>query len=167
MTLLFAWLLADFVAGIAHWVQDRFVHRGPFYEANELHHLKPAALCRLSYWENINSTLLVTLPLAALLALVGAPAVVTLAALLASFANLVHRWSHDVPSRVPRLARAAQRVGLFSSREQHLRHHFGDKKILSRADAFECWCPLTDWLNPLLDRVGFFRGLDLIFGKRK
>lgn len=168
LELFIAWLLADFLTGLGHWVEDRFINRGPIHEANDRHHERPAALLRDSYWSNINSTVAVTVPLATFAHLLGAPFVVTAAIAFATFANIIHRWSHELPSRVPRIVRLLQRTGFFMSRSGHMRHHYdfeNNIQKLSRAQAHMQWCAMTDWLNPILDRVDLFRALDRIFGK--
>jgi ubiquitin-conjugating enzyme E2 variant len=65
-------------------------------------------------------------------------------------ANQLHLWAHA--PRPPRWVRLAQRGGLVLSRDRHARHHRGAR------DA--AYCISTGWLNPLLDRTGFWRGLE-------
>jgi len=103
---------------------------------------------------------LVTLPVALFLLLHPAEAGtatsaflhLTLVSLAASvFAtNLFHRWAHvETP---PRAIQLLQKGGLVLSPAQHAVHH---QQSHDRA-----YCVTSGWLNPLLDRAGFFRALD-------
>ena len=64
----------------------------------------------------------------------------------------VHRWAHVSRDKLPAIVRLAQDVRLFQSAPQHWQHH--------RALARSYYCTTTPWLNPFLDRVGFWRALE-------
>ena len=167
LTILGAWLLADFATGIVHWAEDKFLDRefkisflNQLRADNDLHHSKPAALIRYTYWENINTSAPFTLPSAAILFAVGAPAWLCLAVFFGTFANLVHRFSHTPQGRLPKWIRFMQRTGLFISIPHHAKHHFDAKGLVTKENSTRHYCPMTNWLNPWLDRLRFFHLLE-------
>lgn len=170
MTILSAWLLADFLSGIGHWYEDKMLkpHWYGFLDNiqkdNELHHNNPTFMLRNSWLDNISTTCVITLPLTAILFGVGAPTVLTLGVFFASFANLIHRFSHTPKFKRPRLVRFLQATGLFCSADQHLRHHFDSNGLIKKENSQLCYCPMTSWLNPILDKMRFFAMLERLRG---
>ncbi len=71
---------------------------------------------------------------------------------LLSHSNQVHRWA--LSSRPPRPVRVLQRTGLLQSTAHHAEHH--KRHYASR------FCTLTAFLNPVLDRIRFWRALENI-----
>jgi ubiquitin-conjugating enzyme E2 variant len=67
-----------------------------------------------------------------------------------SMGNEVHAWSHKRPRST--IVRVLQDMKLLLSPEQHARHH--------RAPYDVCFCTLTNWLNPVLDALRFWRALE-------
>ena len=66
--------------------------------------------------------------------------------------NSVHRWSHlEAP---PRGVRWLQARGWILCPSEHALHHAGEHT--------NAYCITTGWLNPLLDRLGLFRGLERV-----
>lgn len=169
-TLLFAWLLADFVTGIAHWVQDRLLFKPTKFKFlndiktdNDLHHSRPTAMLKHTAWQNINTSVPLALPAAALFFVLGAPTVFWLAAVLGAFANLIHRFAHTPRSKLNPVIRFLQDTGLFISGEHHNVHHFDENGVIKKEDTTVRYCPMTNWLNPVLDRIGFFGFLNWVF----
>lgn len=164
MTVLFAWLLADFFAGIIHWAQDkllltetRFAWLNAVKADNDRHHDWPAGMVQSTLWENINTSVPYTTPAAILLWLCGAPTVVWLAVVFSGFGNAVHRFAHMPKGKVHFLIQGLQRLGLFISQEHHNGHHFAsDGFMLPKKWATRRYCPMTSWLNPVLDRIRFW-----------
>ncbi len=64
--------------------------------------------------------------------------------------NQFHKWAHM--EHPPRLALRFQRWGLILERQHHLIHH--------EAPFETYYCITTGWLNPLLQRLRFFEGLE-------
>jgi hypothetical protein len=170
VTIILSWLLADFIAGVVHWFEDKVLlnpSRYRFINAirldNELHHTFPAAMLKLTPAENIRESVLIAWPLAALLFLLGAPTVIWLALFFVAFGNLIHRFAHQPRGRVGTVVRLLQKTGLFISTEHHLRHHFNSKGLIAKEKTTIHYCPMTNWLNPILDKVGFFAFLERLF----
>ncbi len=167
MTFLAAWLIADFISGLVHWAEDRLLlkpQRIRFLEsvrrANDDHHAKPAAMCRYSLAENMSASAMVAWPLAVILLSLGAPKVLVLGVFLSSFANLIHRAAHMPKASRPKAVRVLQAVGFFMSFEHHFGHHYGVHGILSKDRASRRYCAMTNWLNPILDGIGFWAFLE-------
>lgn len=167
MTVLGAWLMADFITGIVHWWEDRAIigaSRSNFINAvrddNELHHRLPAYFLRYTWWENINTTAPMAWSLAAVSAIAGLGLFTTLTLAFLGFGNLIHRFAHEPKPRRPWLVRQMQRSGLFISYNHHAGHHFKKGQYISREASRDRYCVMTNWLNPVLDRVRFFRALE-------
>lgn len=163
MTILLAWLLADFLTGLVHFAQDRlllnpsrFLFINQIKLDNDLHHAKPAAMTRFSMWENINTSVPFTVPIAGGLFLLGCPTVIWLAIFFASFGNLVHRFAHMPKKKVHPLIRMVQWTGLFITFDHHHVHHFDENGVIKKEDTAVRYCPMTNWLNPILDKLKVF-----------
>jgi len=153
-----AWLAADLVTGAVHWWEDRYgdpswpIVGRHVVQPNILHHREPRAFLAGNIvernWTAAAPALLVAAAFAAAgwwwLALVG---------LFAACANEVHAWSHQ---RCSRPVRALQLLGVLASAEDHARHH----RSPFRSD----FCVLTGWLNPLLESIRFWRGVEYVIG---
>lgn len=125
-------------------------------EENDLHHRRPTAMLQSTGWINMRSAAAVGWPLAALLWLSGFSAVICLVPFFASFGNLVHRFSHTPKRQLPAWILFLQRTGLFISHEHHDAHHRSMKALIPKHLARKKYCPMTDWVNPVLDAVRFW-----------
>lgn len=167
MTLLIAWLIADFLSGIVHWAEDRYLDGKSRFKMlnliaadNHLHHERPQAMLENSAWNNCQESTAVALPLAITLFLFGAPACIYLALAFACLGNLIHRWAHTPVKRLPRVVRWGQRAGFLMNGAHHRWHHWGPGGRVPRSGASSRYCAMTPLLNPVLDRLGFWRGLE-------
>lgn len=150
-------LIADLITGVVHWVEDTYgVPTWPWLgraivEPNIRHHADPVHFTTGSIlWRNYQA-------FAAAAAAIGGAWLLgvctwqwELVCVLASLGNEVHAWAHKRPQS--RLIRLLQDTKLILSPEQHAKHH--------RAPYTTNYCSLTNWLNPLLDAVGFWRALE-------
>ena len=155
-------LAADFVSGCVHWLADRYFDPGtpllgpllvaPFRE----HHRDPEDITRHGFLELLGNNALATLPMGLALVAWVRPeqglrsqllqAGVCSLALALFFTNAFHRWAHSASP--PRVIGWLQRRGLVLSPEKHALHHAGAHD--------RSYCVTSGWLNPLLDRLGFF-----------
>lgn len=167
LKILIAWLLADFITGVVHWFEDRYMDSyslnflDSIAKDNDLHHRKPTAMLLSSGWTNMKSAAAFAWPLAALLWLFGAPLLVWLPLFFAAFGNLIHRWSHVPKKKHPRWIRGMQEFGLFISQQSHEQHHRSMKQLIPKHLAGYKFCGMTDWLNPVLDSFGFWTALEV------
>ena len=171
LNVLAAWLLADFLTGLVHWWEDRILKPSRIgflnniLDDNELHHSKPTALTVYSYWQNINTSVIFTIPLSFAAFWIGAPVVVWLAIFFASFGNLVHRFAHEPQRKRPLAVRFLQFVGIFISHDHHFSHHYSAPgQVITKDETTWRYCPMTNWVNPVLDRVKFWRALEIVIG---
>lgn len=168
LQILAAWLIADFITGLVHWFEDKYMDKSSlsFLNAlakeNDLHHRKPTAMLLKSGWTNMKSSAAIGWPLAFVCWLIGMPLVVWLAIFFATFGNLIHRFAHMPKRDLPRWIRGLQEFGLFISQEHHDSHHRSMRKLIPKQIAGYKFCPMTDWVNPVLDGVGFWRTLERI-----
>ena len=159
---LFCLMLADLLTGFGHWAEDTYGHLGMpeilralVIRDNLIHHHKPATILNGSYWERnyISIMLAMVLTGVALLFRMHDWRVFLVLA-LGSQSNQVHMWGHMV--RPPWPVKALQRVGLLQSPRHHSMHH---------RSPYACrFCTYTSILNPVLDRVKFWRGLEAGIG---
>ena len=159
-------LLADFLSGLAHWLEDSYFTPssrllGRTIAKNVLHHLEPAAFVVNPWYVTIRSSFVCAAFVGAVLAACGWLSWwVGLALLVAVFANQVHKWAHVPASSVPRLAQMLQAWGVLQTAAHHGVHHTGRKN--------RRYCVVTNVLNPVLDRSRFWRvmaaGVQLVTG---
>lgn len=160
--ILAGWLIADFLSGLIHWVEDRFVDETtPVIGAaigapNDLHHRLPDAFLAKGLIERNWTTWAAIVPITATWLFLLGPSLVLLGAVAGGLmSNEVHAWAHR--RDLPPVVRAMQRCGAFQSRPGHARHHRG----AMRSD----YCVLTDWLNPWLELLGLWRALDRLLAR--
>lgn len=156
--LLFGWLIADFLSGLLHWLEDRVLWVGmpllsaAIVEPNRLHHRAPLAFLDSRFVDRNWTSWVAALPIAlAWLVVFGFSAELLGALCGALVANEVHALAHR-PRNVPRWVRALQWTGLIQSPEYHRLHHLADRD--------RAYCVLTNWLNPWLDLIGFWGALE-------
>jgi ubiquitin-conjugating enzyme E2 variant len=151
-------LIADFVSGLMHWAEDTWLKPGSsrlldrfIVSDNIEHHRMPGKIRCGSYWETNRVCIALAVIVAAILTAchvqLWEPYLVVA---LLSHSNQVHRWAHS--SRPPRPVRVLQRTGLLQSTAHHAEHH--KPPYASR------FCAMTAFLNPVLDGLRFWRGLE-------
>jgi plasmanylethanolamine desaturase len=162
---LLAYLVADLVSGIVHWMGDTLGDEnapwfGPaFAQPFREHHTDPRAIAGHGFVETNGNTGIVALP-----PLVAAHVCMTpaggfrfyLAAFIAALAlfgiatNQCHKWAHS--TRVPRGAALLQRLRLIIPPDHHQRHHQWPHRTN--------YCVLSGWMNGLADRLHVFRAAE-------
>jgi len=170
ITILPAWLLADFLAGLVHWYEDHYLDNDSRFSFinrlsrdNDNHHWFPNDLAYNSFWQNINTTVYIAGPLCLILLLIGAPTIFWLTAFFGSFANAVHAAGHRPYFSHNYIVRFFQWTGLFISFKHHKTHHYKKWRTIKKQDTTIRFCPMTNWLNPILDYVNFFGYLGKLF----
>jgi plasmanylethanolamine desaturase len=157
----------DFVSGIVHWAADTYGSEdmrviGPsLVKPFRLHHLYPRDICTHGLVETTGNVCILAVPVlsaclylmwrmpeSALLAFLVVCLVLVAAATVAT--NQFHKWAHqESPSS---LARWLQRKRLVLEPQHHKQHHTPPFN--------KNYCITNGWLNPLLNRVKFFRRLE-------
>jgi hypothetical protein len=159
----------DFISGLVHWAADTYGSEempwiGPsLVKPFRLHHIYPRDICTHGLVETTGNVCILAVPALSLsfylmwlmpdsawlafsvvcFALMAAATVAT---------NQFHKWAHqESPSA---LARWLQRRRLVLEPQHHKRHH---------TQPFDCnYCITNGWLNPLLNRLKFFRRLEAV-----
>lgn len=154
--LAFGWLLADFLSGLFHWIEDRF---GPgrehwpvlgrlIFRPNLAHHDDPTLFLEAGFIGRNWTTWAVVAPLAAVLFwLFGSQVWIWTAAVGGAFANEVHAWAHR-KTWAPKWAHKLQGWGVIQSPKHHAVHHVPPYA--------RNYCIISDWLNPVLDGLRFW-----------
>jgi ubiquitin-conjugating enzyme E2 variant len=154
-------VLVDFITGVLHWAEDTWTAPGRsklldkwVVRDNIEHHRRPGTIRAGNYW----ATNRVCIALAAVVAIVmvlfhvQAWQAYFIVALL-SQSNQVHLWAHC--ANPPLVIRWLQRFGLLQSTAHHAQHH--KRPYANR------YCTTTNYLNPMLDAIAFWRGLEWLF----
>ncbi|MCA0375521.1 MAG: fatty acid desaturase family protein [Gemmatimonadetes bacterium] len=158
------WLITDFLSGVFHWIEDAY--GGPYWpifgrhvtRPNILHHYAPRAFVSNSWWRSSRLLLVICLLLALGAWTLGVfNWMIALGLVLGLNANQVHKWSHRARRENPPLVQWLQRLHLIQSPSQHHRHHVRGRNA--------AYCVLTDLLNPVLDRMRFWAGLEWLIAR--
>ncbi len=163
------YLVADFLSGLVHWAGDTIGDAntpvfGPnFVTPFRYHHVDPKDITRHDFIEVNGNNCIVVAPILALLLLVTphstgwffwSCAVVAFTSWFVFCTNQFHKWAHqDKPAG---WVRALQRAGLILSPEHHALHHASPQN--------RAYCITVGWMNPVLDRIGFFRACEAVIG---
>lgn len=163
------YLVADFVSGFVHWAGDTIGDAttpvfGPnFVTPFRYHHVDPKDITRHDFVETNGNNCIVAAPVLGLLLVVTpqTPGWVFFACTMIAFTsffvfctNQFHKWAHE--DRPVALVRLLQRAGLILSPEHHAIHHASPQN--------KAYCITVGWMNPLLDKIGFFRACEAVIG---
>jgi len=157
----------DFVSGIVHWAADTYCSEdtpvvGPsLVKPFRMHHVYPRDICTHNLFETVGNVTILAVPIlsvclcllwlipeSGLLAFVVICVALMAAATVAT--NQFHKWAHqESPSA---FARWLQRKRLVLEPLHHKLHH---------TEPFNMhYCITNGWLNPLLNKLKFFRRLE-------
>jgi hypothetical protein len=165
-----AYLISDFISGFVHWAGDTVGDENtPIFGANfvrpfRYHHVDPQDITRHDFVETNGNNCIVAAPVLMMVLLtmprtVGPMfhtcVVVASTAFFVFCTNQFHKWAHAESSG--RWVRALQRAGLILSPEHHALHH--------AAPQDKCYCITVGWMNPLLDRLRFFRACEAVIAR--
>jgi hypothetical protein len=150
---------ADFLSGFFHWAEDAYgephwpLVGKAIIQPNLEHHRDPRAMTKRGWWRSADVQVVAG---GAFLLAAWAFRFLTwrlgLGMALLVNANEVHKWTHRSREENGPFITWLQDHGLVASRLGHARHH--------RMPRTAAYCTLTDHLNPLLDRAGFWSGLE-------
>jgi len=152
-------LLADFVSGFVHWLQDAFgrpdfpITGKLFTQPNILHHQQPRYFTRHGWLKSSWDLLLINV--AIMLVAFWLDRLtwhVWVFAIIGANANQIHKWAHRGPKANGRWITWLQKMRLLQTPRHHARHHTDPKN--------SHYCTVTNALNPLLDGIGFWEALE-------
>src|SRR6185369_12403136 len=122
---------------------------------NIVHHHYPRFFTRLSWWQSSWD-----------LALVGALLLtagwiwgflswqLALFVIVSVNANQIHKWSHRTRAENGPVISFLQDIRVLQTPRQHAVHHSDPKNTY--------YCPVTNWLNPVLERIEFWPRLERV-----
>ncbi len=150
---------ADLFSGVFHWAEDTWgtAHTpiwGPiFVRPNLIHHSEPGAMMR-KHWLPNNGILFsfaaIIVGIAWLYDSLTWQLVVF--AVAGGLSQQAHRFAHSPTVRLPPVIRILQRAHVLQDGWHHFKHHKWPH---------DCnYCTLTPWVNPVLGKIGFWRGLE-------
>jgi plasmanylethanolamine desaturase len=151
--------IADLLVGIVHWLEDSYgsptwpIIGSLVIAPNLLHHAQPRAFLSNSWWASANFQVILAAVVGGAAALLGwlSPELL-LVLVLAANANEFHRWAHRTRTENGRMISFLQDAKLLQSRAHHGRHHGGKRN--------SHYCSITSWVDPVLERIGWWRGLE-------
>lgn len=163
-------LAADFTAGLVHWIEDAYIREDTPWigktigRANTEHHHLPRRMTRKTWWHSNRDLLLSMGLMVGISALLGRLSWhIWLFALVGGNANEVHKWAHRTRRENGRLISFLQDIRLLQTPRHHAIHHTNPKEVH--------YCPITNALNPVLDVLHFWSGLEWVleraFGLRR
>lgn len=155
-------IAVDFIGGFVHWAEDTFWSSdtpvvGRWLVAPNIIHHKPDGgnFFLRNHWALSSWDLLTALVLA-----LAAGYVFSIGAwqyyafmFVGVFSQQIHRFSHSNKKK-PFIVRVLQKLRIIQDSKHHWQHHAGDKNTH--------YCVVTPWVNPVLDRLHFWRGLERV-----
>lgn len=151
--------LADFVAGAIHWLEDAYVCEDTpligkiVARPNIVHHHYPRYMVRHNWWRTSWDLILLSALLVVAAWCFGFLSwEVWLFAVLSANANEFHKWEHRSRKENGPIISFLQDIKLLQSAKHHARHHTDPKN--------SHYCTITSVLNPVLDGVRFWDGLE-------
>ena len=162
-------VLGDLVSGLVHWVADTyFSEETPIIGQSlvkpfRLHHLYPRDICTHDLVTTVGNVCIIAVPVLTfciyvlwtwdvsswLAFLILCVALMSLATVLT---NQFHKWAHqEQPSR---MVRWLQRTRLVLAPAHHQVHHTKPFNMH--------YCITNGWLNPLLNKIRFFRSMETV-----
>lgn len=158
-----AYLVADFLSGFFHWLEDRYSTEDMIWPIGEYiakpnlrHHDRPTFMLMGNYWHRNYTTIIPACTIAAVLWLCGAHWFWILSFVFLSQANEVHGLAHRM-GKNPAWVEVLQEAGVFCSPRQHAHHHKSPHRIR--------YCVMTNLLNPILDAFLFWDALEWLLAR--
>ncbi|MEM9481002.1 MAG: fatty acid desaturase CarF family protein [Verrucomicrobiota bacterium] len=156
-------LIVDFFTGVLHWLEDAYAREhwpiiGKHIAApNIRHHFEPRAMTKGPFLKRNFLTMLIASSVLGVVTLLGQFSWQWVwACALGSMSNEIHCWSHRSPRENGRIITWLHRHGIVQNQRHHSKHHTDPK------DTY--YCVLTNWVNPILDRLDFFARCERVLG---
>lgn len=157
-------LAAELVAGLVHWFEDAYIRDntplvGRFIgRPNTVHHHFPRHMTRHGWWRSSwDLVLLAAIPVLLAWGCHCLTWQVWLFAILSANANEFHKWSHRTRKENGRVISFLQDAYVLQTARHHARHHTDPKN--------SHYCTITNFLNPVLDGIRFWDGLERLLAK--
>lgn len=158
VNLFLAYIYADFVMGVYHWIKDTyFTPTLPFFGpifiwGSRLHHWRPRLVTDNTDMELFINSLVWTM-------VWGYPYFLIFPNILSVFFlffiainDINHKYAHLLEKERPYIITFLQKSKIMQSYAEHHEHHSGDHD--------NNYCPVTPFVNPLLEWINFWRNLE-------
>ena len=153
------YLVADFLSGLFHWSRDTYctphtpIIGFSLIWPSRLHHIKPRYIIEQSDLSLCISSGLWTciwwIPLVLMYQITW---FLTALFVFITLNDVVHKYAHTTRAETPKYIIVLQNIGLLQTHKEHHLHH---------TEPFEThYCPMTPYVNPILERMGFWRRLE-------
>lgn len=153
------WITADFITGFIHWWEDTYGNpKWPIIgkyvvEPNLIHHKNPAIMLAGSYWNRINTSFFAVVLVGGTFWWIGLRSWQLIVCLLFCVqGNEIHAMSHRPDKANGKLVLFLQKTGILQSKKTHRWHH--------KAPYETNFCIMSDFINPILNRIEFWRKLE-------
>lgn len=160
-------LFADFLSGFLHWALDtygnpnwKFLGFGKHVVIpNLFHHKRQRDVVKHSYWVRNNTTFATAIIVTAVVYLVSLffGGILSWQSMLIFFiissqTNELHVMTHRTKEENGKIITFLQNIYVLQTRRHHALHHAPGNNVR--------YCVLTNFLNPILDRFGFWALLE-------
>jgi hypothetical protein len=156
-----SFFIADFLSGLVHWFEDAYFNRDmhPWLvknvtEPNRLHHIYPRLTAHTSAWLSFVQIIIpgsiICLPF--LIPALGVQPMYVFVLGFGILSNYVHKWNHQKKIERPKYFELFQKLRILQPVIVHSVHHTGDSD--------KGYCTLSPFLNVVLDRINFWRGVE-------
>lgn len=170
LEIIVAVLVADFLSGLFHWIEDAYgredwpITGRLVTRPNILHHHEPRYFTRHGWFQSSWLLLCSGFLVLAIAWLCGVLMwQVWLVVVLGTNANQIHKWAHRTPDENGPIIALLQRALIVQTPRHHALHHTDPKN--------SHYCVLTNFLNPILDRMRLWDALEwsihALFGLRR
>ncbi len=154
-------LLADFVSGVVHWMQDAYGKEswplvGKYiFSPNVEHHFHPRRFTKSSFLKRNRIVGIIVICIALVVMVSGGLNWMWLEFLVVSFlANEIHCWTHRSKRENGPVITWLQRYRIIQTPKMHAIHHTDPKNC--------SYCAITNFVNPVLDRMRFFERVEQV-----
>ena len=148
-------LFADFITGTVHFLLDQYgspetpIIGKYVIDRNARHHQDPRLIIQNSYFKlTWTSWLLGGIILATCYYFDVLSWEISFSMIYGANANIIHKWAHQTQKENGAFVNFLQKIKFVQSRKHHGWHH--------KAPFDVNYCILTDWLNPILDKIRFW-----------
>lgn len=159
-----AYLMADFLTGIYHWIKDTYF--GPFTPfigkkliwSSRLHHIRPRYVIEFSDWELFSSSAKWTLLwMGPFFYFTGITIFMVTLLITISLNDVIHKYAHMFDIERPIWATIMQKIYIFQSHDEHHLHHISPHEIN--------YCPITPYVNIILEKIDFWKKIEFFIEK--
>lgn len=161
--LFIGYLLADFIGGLFHWIEDKYFYPstpliGNIILENWIHHKYPRDILKYNIIENMYIISSLTIPVMIVLMTFGLLNVALFSALLLlSITNYIHKINHMTEIEMPIFVRLIKKIPLIQTTIEHHTHHTNDHSsnyhIIGR------------FMNPISNYIGLWKKMEYVIFK--